>query len=49
MTLEDKRILEAQQEVLERSGDTDLVDIASDAARVYMRRLLIKLAADSCA
>lgn len=36
--LEDKAVVEAQQARLEELGEQALVDIASDAARIYMRR-----------
>lgn len=45
---EDKVIIEAQQAILEATGgEAGLVDIASDTARVHMRRTLSRLAAAS--
>lgn len=37
---EDKSIVEAQQEMLLRTGEDGLVDIVSDRARVHMRRMV---------
>ena len=42
---EDKVMIEAQQAALDATGgEAGLVDIASDAARVHMRRTLTRLA-----
>ena len=43
---EDKQIVEAQQKTLEARGEVGLVDIVSDAARVHMRRTVIRIIAD---
>jgi vanillate O-demethylase monooxygenase subunit len=43
---EDKQIVEAQQKTLEKTGETGLVDIVSDAARVHMRRAVIRIITD---
>ena len=43
--LEDKEMVEAQQARLDEFGETGLVDIASDANRVHMRRTLEQLIA----
>lgn len=40
---EDKAIVEAQQHSLSNEGDTGLVDIVSDAARIHMRRTVKRL------
>ena len=40
---EDKQIVEAQQKTLEATGETGLVDIVSDAARVHMRRAVNRI------
>lgn len=40
---EDKQMVERQQMEFEESGDQDLVSIASDAARIQMRRVLEKM------
>lgn len=40
---EDKAIVEAQQSMLDVTGETGLVDIVSDAARIHMRRTLERL------
>lgn len=40
---EDKQIVEAQQDMLNATGEGRLVDIVSDAARVHMRRTLDRL------
>jgi phenylpropionate dioxygenase-like ring-hydroxylating dioxygenase large terminal subunit len=41
--LEDKAIVEGQQEVLARTGEDQLVDIVSDRARVHMRRTVDRM------
>lgn len=47
---EDKVMIEAQQAILDATGgEAGLVDIASDAARVHMRRTLTRLAEASAA
>ena len=40
---EDKIIVELQQRNLEKHGETGLVDIVSDAARIHMRRTVKRL------
>ena len=44
--VEDKTMVEAQQARLDEFGETGLVDIASDANRMYMRRTLERLIAE---
>jgi phenylpropionate dioxygenase-like ring-hydroxylating dioxygenase large terminal subunit len=44
--LEDKTMVEAQQARLEESGESGLVDIASDANRMHMRRMIERLVAE---
>ncbi len=44
---EDKLIVEQQQQTLDRTGETGLVDIVSDRARIHMRRIVLKLEAGS--
>jgi vanillate O-demethylase monooxygenase subunit len=44
--VEDKEMVEAQQARLDEFGEDRLVDIASDANRVYMRRMVDRLIAD---
>jgi phenylpropionate dioxygenase-like ring-hydroxylating dioxygenase large terminal subunit len=44
--LEDKAIVEGQQETLARTGEARLVDITSDRARVHMRRTVQRLLAE---
>ena len=41
--LEDKEMVEAQQKRLDEFGDQGLVDIASDANRMHMRRIVERL------
>jgi hypothetical protein len=41
--LEDKEMVEAQQKRLDEFGDQGLVDIASDANRIHMRRIVERL------
>lgn len=43
---EDKLIVEEQQKTLEKTGETNLVDIVSDRARVHMRRIVQRLEKD---
>jgi phenylpropionate dioxygenase-like ring-hydroxylating dioxygenase large terminal subunit len=43
---EDKRIVEAQQERLAETGELGLVDIATDSARLHMRRVVERLLAE---
>jgi vanillate O-demethylase monooxygenase subunit len=43
--LEDKEMVEAQQRRLDELGEQDLVDIASDANRMHMRRMVERLIA----
>lgn len=43
---EDKQIVEAQQKMLETTGEGGLVDIVSDAARVHMRRAVNRIMND---
>ena len=46
--LEDKRIVEAQQARLSETGEAGLVDIATDGARIHMRRVVeARLAAEA--
>jgi len=40
---EDKAIVEAQQQMLHSTGETGLVDIVSDAARIHMRRTVKRM------
>jgi hypothetical protein len=40
---EDKLIVEEQHRTLARTGESNLVDIASDRARVHMRRIVQRL------
>ncbi|MDP9932795.1 aromatic ring-hydroxylating dioxygenase subunit alpha [Variovorax paradoxus] len=40
---EDKGIVEAQQEIMQETGTSDLVNIASDSARMQMRRALQRM------
>lgn len=40
---EDKLIVEQQQQTLDRTGETGLVDIVSDRARIHMRRIVLRL------
>lgn len=47
--LEDKVIVEAQQSRLQELGEQDLVGIASDSARVHMRRVVERLIAQESA
>jgi vanillate O-demethylase monooxygenase subunit len=44
--LEDKAIVEGQQALLTETGESGLVDIASDGARLHMRRTVEKLIAE---
>jgi len=44
--LEDKAIVEGQQAMLTERGETDLVDIVSDATRLHMRRTVERLIAE---
>jgi len=44
--VEDKTMVEAQQTRLDAFGETGLVDIASDANRMHMRRMVERLIAD---
>ena len=44
--LEDKTMVEAQQARLDEFGETELVDIASDANRMHMRRTVERLLAE---
>ncbi|MSO99544.1 MAG: aromatic ring-hydroxylating dioxygenase subunit alpha [Acetobacteraceae bacterium] len=44
--LEDKAIVESQQARLTELGETDLVDITTDAARMHMRRTVDRLIAE---
>jgi vanillate O-demethylase monooxygenase subunit len=44
--LEDKTVVEAQQARLTELGESALVDIASDAVRLHMRRTMERLAAE---
>jgi phenylpropionate dioxygenase-like ring-hydroxylating dioxygenase large terminal subunit len=44
--LEDKTMVEAQQARLDEFGETGLVDIASDANRMHMRRMVERLLAE---
>lgn len=46
---EDKQIVEAQQKMLEATGEAGLVDIVSDAARVHMRRTVNRILAEELA
>ena len=41
--LEDKEMVEAQQSRLDEFGERGLVDIASDANRMHMRRIVERL------
>jgi len=41
---EDKTVVEAQQAMLSSTGEGELVDIVSDAARIHMRRTVDRLA-----
>ena len=41
--LEDKEMVEAQQSRLDELGEQSLVDIASDANRMHMRRMVERL------
>ena len=47
--LEDKAIVEGQQARLRELGETGLVDIATDAARLHMRRTVDRLMAEDAA
>ena len=44
--LEDKTMVEAQQARLDEFGEQGLVDIASDANRMHMRRMVERLIAE---
>ncbi|MGE5269306.1 MAG: hypothetical protein ACM3JG_06485, partial [Thiohalocapsa sp.] len=44
--LEDKEMVEAQQARLSEFGETGLTDIASDATRMHMRRMVDRLIAE---
>ena len=44
--LEDKVIVEGQQQRLDESGDQTLIDIATDGARLHMRRTIERLIAE---
>ncbi|TAM07205.1 MAG: aromatic ring-hydroxylating dioxygenase subunit alpha, partial [Pusillimonas sp.] len=46
---EDKVIIEGQQAMLDETGETGLVDIVSDAARVHMRRTVNRMIAAEAA
>jgi len=47
--VEDKEMVEAQQARLDEFGEKGLIDIASDANRVHMRRMIERLLADDTA
>lgn len=43
---EDKGIIQAQQKILDETGESGLVDIVSDKARVHMRRTVSRMIAE---
>ena len=47
--VEDRVMVEAQQARLSEFGEAGLVDIASDATRMHMRRMVERLIAEECA
>jgi hypothetical protein len=44
--LEDKTVVEGQQARLAELGETGLIDITTDAARIHMRRTVDRLMAE---